>query len=141
MSKGKLTEKQSRFIDEYMIDLNASAAYVRAGFSSKFANTHGFKLLQNAAIKSEIDLRKSQLAVAAKVDREFIVNEYLELIKSAKKEGLDGAGIIKDRSNWAKALAQLSKHLGLDEPEKKEIEHKGEVSGFQIKIIPPKNEE
>lgn len=39
--KGKLTEKQQRFVDEYLIDLNATQAAIRAGYSVKTADAIG----------------------------------------------------------------------------------------------------
>ena len=37
----KLTEKQQRFVDEYLIDLNATQAAIRAGYSAKTADQQG----------------------------------------------------------------------------------------------------
>ena len=37
----KLTEKQKRFVEEYLIDLNATQAAIRAGYSPKTANEQG----------------------------------------------------------------------------------------------------
>ena len=42
-----LTDKQKRFCDEYLIDLNATQAAIRAGYTEKYANTNASKLLQN----------------------------------------------------------------------------------------------
>ena len=49
-----LTPKQQRFVDEYLIDLNATQAYIRAGFSAELANTNAVKLLQNTTIAKAI---------------------------------------------------------------------------------------
>lgn len=49
-----LTDKQQRFVDEYLIDLNATQAYIRAGFSAKLANINAVKLLQNTTIAKAI---------------------------------------------------------------------------------------
>ena len=45
--KGKLTEKQQRFVDEYLIDLNATQAAIRAGYSTENCGTHGRTLTKN----------------------------------------------------------------------------------------------
>ena len=57
-----VTDKQKRFCDEYLIDLNATQAAIRAGYSSKYANTNASKLLQNTTIKKYLDeqLKKMQ---------------------------------------------------------------------------------
>ena len=49
-----LTAKQQRFVEEYLIDLNATQAAIRAGYSDKFSNSNAPKLLQNTAIAEAI---------------------------------------------------------------------------------------
>ena len=126
----KLTDKQKFFCEEYLQDFNATRAYVAAGFSKKLANTNASKLLDKPQVKEYIESKQNELTNRLEVQREDIVREYLELIESAKEEGTDGNGTIKDRSNWAKALGQLSRLLGLDEPEKKDITIRGEQPLF-----------
>ena len=57
----KLTEKQKRFCDEYLIDLNATQAAIRAGYSKKTAFTIGNENLKKPYIKDYIDERLKQL--------------------------------------------------------------------------------
>lgn len=54
MGKIKLTDKQQRFVEEYLIDLNATQAAIRAGYSEHLANTNANKLLQNTTIQKAI---------------------------------------------------------------------------------------
>ena len=66
-----LNPKQARFVDEYMIDLNATQAATRAGYSAKTANEQGARLLANVSVREEIakrqsELRESSLASAAR---------------------------------------------------------------------------
>lgn len=56
-----MTDKQKRFCDEYLIDLNATQAAIRAGYSSKYANTNASKLLQNTTIKKYLDERLKKM--------------------------------------------------------------------------------
>ncbi len=64
MPKPKLTEKQKRFVEEYLIDLNATQAYKRAGYSVKndvTARVEGCKLLKKPNIQQKIqELREEQ---------------------------------------------------------------------------------
>ena len=48
-----LTEKQKRFVEEYLIDLNATQAAIRAGYSAKTANEQGARLLVNVSIQGD----------------------------------------------------------------------------------------
>ena len=52
-----ITRKQQKFIDEYFVDLNASAAAVRAGYAEASARQQGSRLLSNVDIKLEIARR------------------------------------------------------------------------------------
>lgn len=54
MAADKLTAKQAQFVKEYMIDLNATAAATRAGYSKRSAEVEGARLLRNAKVEVEI---------------------------------------------------------------------------------------
>ena len=56
----RMTAKQMRFCDEYLIDLNATQAAIRAGYSEKYANTNASKLLQITTIKDFIAKRMEE---------------------------------------------------------------------------------
>ncbi len=56
----KMSVKQQRFCDEYLIDLNATQAAIRAGYKEKYAHTNAPKLLQNTTIKEYIEKRMAE---------------------------------------------------------------------------------
>lgn len=74
-----LNPKQSRFIQEYLIDLNATQAAIRAGYSKKTAGQMGFDLLKKPEIQSAIQKRRNDLAKKAEVTQERIIAEYAKL--------------------------------------------------------------
>lgn len=51
----KLTEKQKRFVAEYLVDLNATQAAIRAGYSPKTANRIGSQNLSKVDVQTEIE--------------------------------------------------------------------------------------
>ncbi|WP_231940655.1 terminase small subunit [Acidovorax sp. RAC01] len=56
-----MTPKQQRFVDEYMVDLNATQAAIRAGYSAHTANEQGSRLLANVSVQAAISIaRKAQ---------------------------------------------------------------------------------
>ncbi|WP_373786707.1 terminase small subunit [Jeotgalibaca porci] len=57
----KLTPKQKKFADEYIITGNATQSAIEAGYSKKYANTNASKLLQNTTIKEYIAERFKQI--------------------------------------------------------------------------------
>ena len=60
MAEKKLTAKQKRFCDEYLIDLNATQAAIRAGYSKKTARVIGQQNLSKLAVKNYIDERMKE---------------------------------------------------------------------------------
>lgn len=75
----KMTLKQQRFADEYIITGNATQAAIKAGYSQKYANTNANKLLQNTTIKKHIDERLAQLE-SEKIASQQEVLSYLSSV-------------------------------------------------------------
>lgn len=77
-----MTEKQRRFCDEYLVDLNATRAY-RAAYprvkNDAVASSNGSRLLGNADIRAYIDMRLAEIS-AAKVATAQEVMEYLTAV-------------------------------------------------------------
>lgn len=81
---GKLTNKQKLFIEEYLIDLNATQAAIRAGYSAKTANRMGSENLAKPDIAAEIKRRIDARVVRTEITQDFVL---LELLKIAKIDG------------------------------------------------------
>jgi phage terminase small subunit len=60
-----LTAKQQRFVDEYLIDLNATQAATRAGYSAKTAQQIGSRLLSNVVISTAVKKRLARASAVA----------------------------------------------------------------------------
>ncbi|QND53471.1 terminase small subunit [Phyllobacterium sp. 628] len=69
----KLTPKQERFVDEYLIDLNATQAAIRAGYAANGAEVTGSKLLRNPKVMAAINARKDKRSEAVQVDAEYVL--------------------------------------------------------------------
>lgn len=78
--------KQQRFADEYIISGNATQAAVKAGYSSKYANTNASKLLQNTTIKSYIDERLAQLASDKVATQEEVLTYLTSVMRGETQE-------------------------------------------------------
>ena len=72
----KMTEKQKRFCDEYLIDPNATQAAIKAGYSKKTAKEQGSRLLTNVNIKAYIGERLETMKSKKIADAEEVI-EYL----------------------------------------------------------------
>lgn len=80
-----LNERQMRFVDEYMIDLNATQAAIRAGYSVKTAYSQGQRLLKHVELKTEIERRTEQMRSEKVADAQEIM-EYLTSVMRGESE-------------------------------------------------------
>ena len=76
---GALAPRQQRFIDEYMIDLNATRAAIAAGFSKKAASQAGWDQLRNPKVALEIGRRQSLLSERLSVSADNVLSELSKL--------------------------------------------------------------
>lgn len=71
----KLNDRQERFVDEYLVDLNATAAAKRAGYSEKTARSQGQRLLTNVDIQAAIQKRQARLRGKLEITQERVLEE------------------------------------------------------------------
>lgn len=71
----RLTDKQRKFCDEYLIDLNATQAAIRAGYTENYANTNASKLLQNTTVSQYIGERQKELSRKTEITQERVIRE------------------------------------------------------------------
>lgn len=74
-----LTAKQARFVAEYLVDLNATQAAIRAGYSAKTAEQQGSRLLRNVQVRSEVEKRQAKTAEKLEVTKKRIVEELAKI--------------------------------------------------------------
>ena len=71
----KLTPKQMRFVDEWLIDFNGKQAAIRAGYSAKTAEATAARLLRNVKVQAEISRRQKDLQRRTEVTQDRVVKE------------------------------------------------------------------
>jgi phage terminase small subunit len=74
-----LNEKQAAFVREYLVDLNATQAASRAGYSEKTAHSQGQRLLKNAEVRKAINAGKSRRAERVEVSADEVLRELMRL--------------------------------------------------------------
>lgn len=81
MGKAALTEKQQRFCDEYLIDLNGSAAYRRAGYSAKgnAAEASAARLLRDAKVKEYLAERMKARSERTEITQDRVLQELARI--------------------------------------------------------------
>lgn len=120
MNERSLTDKQRRFVDEYMVDLNATQAATRAGYSEKTANEQGCRLLANVSIAAVIADRQKAVSNKLELSAEWVLERLVENVDRAMQvaeiKNADGTrtGEYKYEGNVAnRALELLGKHIGM----------------------------
>lgn len=68
-----MTPKQQRFVDEYLIDLNATQAAKRAGYSEKTAHSQGERLLRNVEIAQALNAAQSARSERTKITADYVL--------------------------------------------------------------------
>ena len=99
----RLTPKQAAFVREYMIDLNATKAAIRAGYSERTANRIGAENLSKPVIQAEIQEQRKAAEEKCTVTVEWILSQIAQIAQDEEVRTADRL----------KALELLGKHLGL----------------------------
>lgn len=82
----KLTIKQTKFADEYIISGNATQAAINAGYSENYAKAQSSKLLENVGIKTYIDERMKKLEEEAIADQAEVLKFLTRIMRDEEKE-------------------------------------------------------
>jgi len=102
-----LTPKQERFVAEYLVDLNATAAAGRAGYKDP---NIGRQLITKPNVSQAIQGRRQELARKLEVSQEQVISELAGI---AFHEANDAPEAELKVSNKLRALELLGKHLGM----------------------------
>ncbi len=105
-----LTDKQRRFVSEYLVDLNATQAAIRAGYSEKAARAIGSENLTKPDIQKAIQKARTRQQSRVEVTADDILRELISV-------GMSKAGDEQDShlkfNNKLRALELAGKHLGM----------------------------
>lgn len=148
-----LTDKQERFVQEYLVDLNATQAAIRAGYSEHTARSQGQRLLTKVDIQAAIQARQAELREKTEITQERVLDELsaiafavgtdYSIINEDGEVEYTPTAELTERQRKAVAIAQtgrngteikmhdkvralelLGKHLGIFT---ERVEHEGEI--------------
>lgn len=91
-----MTDKQKRFVEEYLIDLNATQAAIRAGYSPKTANEQGNRLLTNVSVQTELNKQMAKRSKRTGVTQDRVVRELAKIAFLDMTQVVDSYGRIRD---------------------------------------------
>lgn len=91
-----LIPKQQRFVDEYLIDLNATQAAIRAGYSAKTAQEQGSRLLSNVMVAGAIAERQGKRLATSELTAARVLEEVRRLALGDIGELFDDNGKLRN---------------------------------------------
>ena len=96
-AKDGLTPLQARFVEEYVIDLNAAQAAIRAGYSEKNASKIGPETLGKTSVQAAIQRRQKDLARRTEITQEKVLELYRDWETDRKSTRLNSSHEIPSR--------------------------------------------
>ncbi|MGH1414848.1 MAG: terminase small subunit [Pelagimonas sp.] len=96
----KLTEKQECFVEQYLIDLNATQAAIRAGYSERTAEQQGSRLLGNVKVAKEIAKAKAARSERTEITQDRVLEELARIAFSDLRRVLSNRGALIDVHDW-----------------------------------------
>lgn len=133
-----LTPKQQRFVEEYLIDLNATQAAIRAGYSPRTANEQGAQNLAKLSISEAIAEAQAKREERTQITQDYVLTNIQKVIErcmqvqqvdnclTQTEDGELAQAFMFKEQGALKGLELLGKHLGMF---KDKIEHTGKDGG------------
>jgi phage terminase small subunit len=107
----KLTPKQALFVQEYLIDLNATRAAIAAGYSKKTAEAAASRLLRNVKVRAETGKQTAERSERLEISADRVLQELARLAFLDPRRFFDADGIAKPitalDNDTARALAGM----------------------------------
>ncbi|NDJ59437.1 terminase small subunit [Enterobacteriaceae bacterium 4M9] len=97
-----LTDKQEMFCCEYLIDLNATQAAIRAGYSAKTANRIAAQLLSKVDIQNRISELKTRRNEDVGINADYVLQRLVEIDQMDVLDILTDTGDLKPVAEWPK---------------------------------------
>lgn len=90
-----LTPRQERFVQEYLIDLNATQASIRSGYSPKTANEQACRLLTKVSVRSALQAAQAERAARTHITQDRVLQELAKLAFADLRRAYNEDGSLK----------------------------------------------
>jgi len=109
-----LTDKQMAFCQEYIIDLNATQAAIRAGYSNRRAKEMGYQLLHKTTLSEEIHRLMDERSKRVELDADAVMKHLKNSLEHACKEvETENGTILANHAAYNKAIELAMRHNGM----------------------------
>ncbi|MBF7694036.1 terminase small subunit [Acinetobacter pollinis] len=137
-----LTPKQQRFVDEYLIDLNATQAAIRAGYSEKTAKDIGCENLAKPNIKEAIEKAQNKRIARTEITQDMVLQELAKIGFSNMLDYMsitNGGDLVHDFSALTRDQAAAISEVVVEEYAEGRDEDKREVKKLKFKLADKKS--
>lgn len=110
-----MTAKKWRFVEEYIKDLNATQAAIRAGYSARTAASQGERLLRDVDVSAAIHAALAERSKRVEVDADYVLKRLAEIDKMDAADILNDDGSIKSVQDWPPIWRQMISGLEMTE--------------------------
>lgn len=110
-----LNGRQQLFVDEYIIDYNATQACIRAKYSKKTAYSMGHRLLKKVEIQEAIQKARKAQIERLQIDADYVLLKLYQWVEADPEDIIDVDGAIKPFDQWPKAHRQFLSGIEVDE--------------------------
>ncbi len=117
----KLTARQERFVAEYLIDLNATQAAIRAGYAKKSADVEGSRLLVNAKVAEAVAAAQAERSERTEITQDYVLTSIMETMEQRK-----GTGEHSNPNAVLKGAELLGRHLAMFTDKQTHTHHDGD---------------
>lgn len=101
-----LTPKQQRFVVEYLVDLNATQAAIRAGYKPARAREQAYQLMRKPEVQDAIAKAMAERGKRTKVDADYVLQRLVEIDQLDLLDILEDDLSLKPLKQWPKAWRQ-----------------------------------
>ena len=110
-----LTDRQAKFVDEYLVDLNATQAAIRAGYSEKRASEIGYQQLQKTTVQEAIAEAMEKRSKRVQRTADDVMRDLAAIRADAMQivHDKDGNAVMLDKPSAIKTLELEGKHLAM----------------------------
>ncbi len=106
-----LNHRQERFVQEFLVDLNATQAAIRAGYKETTAHVQGCRLLSHDKVAAAIAAGKAEIAERAGVSQDWVIKKLTAVHDASMERTASGAAHNPAAAN--RSLELISKHGGM----------------------------
>lgn len=110
-----MTVRQRRFVEEYLVDFNGSAAVTRAGYGTQSPKRLAYEMLKNPAIRAAIDQVTLERAEKSNLNPEYVMNKLRRTIEKAENDNNHSA-VLRGCEIMARALGMFIERKEISGP-------------------------